>query len=210
MTGLLLVRHGNTFAPGEKVVWAGARTDLPLVEKGREQADTLGHRLKAAQFKPDRILAGPLLRTRQHTDIIASHIGFTGRVDIAEALREIDYGKWEGLSTEEIHHLGGKAELDAWDKDARWPQTPGWSPSPETILKNTHTLLTDLAEDSHTDKAMLITSNGILRFFAQHLANPPDQLKIRTGHYCMIEYWQGSWTQSGWNLSPDSLQSPNP
>ena len=39
---LLLARHGNTFDKGDKVVWVGARTDLPLTAKGREQARALG------------------------------------------------------------------------------------------------------------------------------------------------------------------------
>ena len=35
---LILSRHGNTFSPGEKAVWVGRRSDLPLVEEGRRQA----------------------------------------------------------------------------------------------------------------------------------------------------------------------------
>ena len=35
---LLLVRHGNTFGPGDAVTWVGAREDLPLVESGEAQA----------------------------------------------------------------------------------------------------------------------------------------------------------------------------
>ena len=34
MIELLLVRHGNTFAPGDRVVWVGKGQDLPLVESG--------------------------------------------------------------------------------------------------------------------------------------------------------------------------------
>ena len=42
---LLLARHGNTFNKGDKIVWVGARTDLPLTAKGREQALALGQAL---------------------------------------------------------------------------------------------------------------------------------------------------------------------
>ena len=42
---LLLARHGNTFEPSDKVVWVGARTDLPLTSMGREQAAALGEGL---------------------------------------------------------------------------------------------------------------------------------------------------------------------
>ena len=202
LTRLILVRHGNTFAAGDKVVWAGARTDLPLVEKGRTQAATLATSLAAAAFKPDRFLAGPLIRTRQHADIIAQHIGFTGEIEISGALREIDYGTWEGRSTEEIHALGGEAELNAWNAEAAWPGNPGWSPSSDTILKSIDKLLADLAEDSSTGSAILVTSNGIMRFVAQCLTNPPEQLKVRTGHCCFLEHWEGRWVQTGWDQPP--------
>ena len=45
---LLLVRHGNTFSPGDRVSWVGRGEDLPLVESGRAQASALGATLRAA------------------------------------------------------------------------------------------------------------------------------------------------------------------
>ena len=208
---LLLVRHGNTFAPGDKVVWAGARTDLPLVAKGRAQAEHLGKALAKTDFKPDRVLSGPLIRTRQHSEIITRHIGYSGKTEINDALCEIDYGAWEGLSTEEIHALGGKAELDAWDEDAKWPQTPLWSPPKHKIETAICALLAGLITrlDGH-GKVMAITSNGILRFLAQHCENPPasSELKVRTGHYCQMLYENGAWHSVSWNQSPQTPLSP--
>ena len=41
MTTLIIARHGNTFDKGDIPTRVGARTDLPLVEKGRAQAKAL-------------------------------------------------------------------------------------------------------------------------------------------------------------------------
>ena len=67
---LLLARHGNTFNKGDKVVWVGARTDLPLTVKGREQAQALGEALAPFAPRIKRVVAGPLLRTREQAAII--------------------------------------------------------------------------------------------------------------------------------------------
>ncbi|MGA9265082.1 MAG: histidine phosphatase family protein, partial [Rhodomicrobium sp.] len=66
---LLLARHGNTFEPSDKVVWVGARTDLPLTAKGREQAAALGEGLQPMKSVIKRIVSGPLQRTREHAGI---------------------------------------------------------------------------------------------------------------------------------------------
>ena len=202
---LILVRHGNTFGPSDKTVWAGARTDLPLVEKGRQQAAQMGQTLAKLAFRADRFLTGPLLRTREHADIIADSIGFTGSIEIDEALCEIDYGAWEGLSTEEIHALGGQAALTAWNTGATWPETAGWSPEEDQIKTKTAALLSGLAKDMQTANALLVTSNGILRFFARQCANPPatDALKVRTGHACKITHDKNEWRITHWNAPPD-------
>ena len=68
---LLLARHGNTFEAGDKVVWVGARTDLPLTAKGREQAAALGEGLRPVKSVIKHIVSGPLNRTREHAAIAA-------------------------------------------------------------------------------------------------------------------------------------------
>lgn len=206
-TRLILVRHGNTFGPKDKVVWAGARTDLPLVETGHQQAEQLGQTLARINYKADAIITGPLIRTRQHADIIAKHIKFSGKITVSDALREIDYGTWEALSTAEIHALDGEAELTAWDKNAIWPESPGWTPPKQTIETATRALLAKLANlPAGKNKALLATSNGILRFFALACSNrpAPDQLKVRTGHYCQLIYKHNHWQQLSWNQPPDT------
>ena len=110
---LLLARHGNTFNKGDKVVWVGARTDLPLTAKGREQAQALGQALAPFAPRIERVISGPLLRTREHAGIATDVAGEKAAIEIDQRLREIDYGLWEAKSSEEIQAMDGGAELDA-------------------------------------------------------------------------------------------------
>lgn len=203
-TDLILVRHGNTFGPGDKVVWCGARTDLPLTETGVAQAEELAETLAKADINVSRILAGPLMRTRQHAEILARIVSPNQAPEIIEPLREIDYGAWEGLSTEEIHALGGGQELAAWDTEARWPERPGWSPSEQQILSRIQAVLADVSSVTEPNPVVIVTSNGILRFFARCAINPPaiSDLKVRTGHHCHMRIEGDAWKVLKWNLGP--------
>jgi broad specificity phosphatase PhoE len=91
---ILLVRHGET-------EWSAAgrhtsRTDLPLVESGRERAQALGRELADRSFA--LVLCSPLRRARE----TCSLAGFESVAVIDEDLREWDYGEYEGLRTVEI------------------------------------------------------------------------------------------------------------
>jgi broad specificity phosphatase PhoE len=99
---LWLIRHGET-------EWSlsGAhtgRTDIPLTERGREQAKALGRVLSSRRFAT--VLASPLQRALETCRLA----GLGERVILDPDLREWDYGDYEGRSTKEIQQ-----------------GTPGWS-----------------------------------------------------------------------------------
>jgi probable phosphoglycerate mutase len=211
---LLLARHGNTFEPGETATWAGARTDLPLTEKGREQAAALATGLTPAQARIVRIVSGPLLRTRQHAAIVACRLSLKDAVEIDERLCEIDYGAWEGKSSEEICAAGGETELNAWDRHGVWPSAPGWSPPEDAIATNVADIARGLAAAlSREDAALIVTSNGILRFFLKLVPGAFDAkaaegaLKVATGNCCALSLEEEAWRVECWNRQPSDLFS---
>jgi broad specificity phosphatase PhoE len=209
---LLLARHGNTFEAGEAATWVGARTDLPLTAKGREQAEALGAALEPVKPRLKRILAGPLKRTREHAAIAARRLGFEAPAKIDERLREIDYGAWEGKTSEEILAAGAETELKAWDKRGVWPSSPGWSPSEDAIAKNAADIAGGLAAAiSRDDAALIVTSNGILRFFLKLVPGAFDamaadgKLKVATGNCCALAFEGGAWRVAFWNRQPPNV-----
>lgn len=199
MTRLILARHGNTFGPGDRIVWVGAKEDLPLVDKGEAQARDLARALQASGVKLDRIVTGPLRRTRRAAEIVADIVTFIGPIEIDERLKEIDYGPWGGKTDEEIAAAFGEAALAGWRDRHEVPGGAGWSPTPATLRANALAVLNDVRRSSGT--VLVVTSNGILRFFHAALGFDGDA-KVKTGHAGAADLTPAGDTPRFWNLDP--------
>lgn len=114
---LLLARHGET---GDQYAgrYVGA-TDPPLSATGREQAKRLADVLPAGVA---RCLCSPLGRARETAELALA--GRNCRVEILDTLREIDFGRWEGLSFSEIVARDQPLVAD-WQQDPLAFQFPG-------------------------------------------------------------------------------------
>jgi broad specificity phosphatase PhoE len=102
LPAIYLARHGET-------AWTisrqhTGRTDLPLTERGEDNAWGLHDRLRGMAF--DRVFISPLRRSRQ-TCLLA---GFGEQAVLVADLTEWEYGEYEGLTTAEIRR-----------------ERPGWS-----------------------------------------------------------------------------------
>ncbi|MFJ9410951.1 histidine phosphatase family protein [Streptomyces sp. NPDC101393] len=96
---ILLARHGQT-------EWSlsgrhTGRTDIPLLDEGRRGAKLLGERLHRTPWNglPDvEVLTSPLVRAKETCELA----GFGDRAQDWDALMEVDYGAYEGLTPAEI------------------------------------------------------------------------------------------------------------
>lgn len=111
MANIFLVRHGETrWNVGE--VFRG-RADVPLNERGIEQATAVGKALSGIGFKA--IYASPLSRAMETAQKIADPQGMEVLTD--EGLIDINYGEWEGTAKDEI-------EIKYPDLYRRWITAP--------------------------------------------------------------------------------------
>ncbi len=206
---LILARHGNTFGPGDKVVWVGARTDLPLVEKGRAQATDLGLALARNGISPDLVVTGPLRRTRETAAIAAEIIKYDAeRIRVDQRLIEIDYGVWEGRSSEEIRNDYGAASFQAWEDDGVWPPDAGWVPSKPEMTARIDGFVDDLLASVDGDRIVLvISSNGLFRALGKWAGLAPAQAKMATGHIALAKLSQDSVDILVWNQAPGYLDT---
>ncbi|MEW1923718.1 histidine phosphatase family protein [Streptomyces sp. NPDC088360] len=99
---ILLARHGQTewSLSGKHT----GRTDIPLLEEGRDGAKLLGERLHRAPFDglPDvEVRTSPLARARETCEIA----GFGHRATPWDTLMEWDYGSYEGMTPAEIQDV---------------------------------------------------------------------------------------------------------
>lgn len=89
---LYLIRHGKTGQSGRYI----GSMDIPLSAAGVKQIQGLHATLLDNSF--DHVLASPMLRCRQSCEIL-----FPDQpIHYSEKLREIDFGRWEGLNFQEI------------------------------------------------------------------------------------------------------------
>lgn len=102
MKTVCFIRHGMT--QGNKEKRYIGKTDEPLCEEGRAQAAALE---KAGLPVFDRVFASPCLRCVQTASILFPDMELTA----IEALRECDFGMFEGKTAEE---LKDSAEYAAW------------------------------------------------------------------------------------------------
>jgi probable phosphoglycerate mutase len=109
-TRLLLVRHGATVLTAEDR-FAGS-TNVELSDDGRAQAAALAGRL--ASEKITAVYASPMKRTCDTASIIAGPHGLP--LQVREGLREIDHGRWEGLTRAEVETRYAE-EYQAWETD---------------------------------------------------------------------------------------------
>jgi broad specificity phosphatase PhoE len=94
LSRLILVRHGET-AGQSSVRYYGA-TDVPLSALGREQARSARRAIPGTTF--EAVWSSSLSRAWESAQIIAGEFP----VRIESSFREIDFGRWEGLTRKEI------------------------------------------------------------------------------------------------------------
>jgi broad specificity phosphatase PhoE len=92
---IYLARHGET-------AWSitgqhTGLTDLPLTERGEQNARALGYRLIEQSFT--KVFTSPLQRAARTCELA----GFGAQAEVDRDLLEWDYGEYEGRRTAEIH-----------------------------------------------------------------------------------------------------------
>jgi broad specificity phosphatase PhoE len=115
---LFVIRHGETEGNVRKLYYS--QMDLPLTDKGRQQALALRPFLQ--QYTFDRVYASDLLRAFDTAKASADRLGLTVTAD--PQLREIYAGEWEGVPFEKLHTKGEEA-LRIWQQDIGRAICPG-------------------------------------------------------------------------------------
>jgi probable phosphoglycerate mutase len=189
----------------------GLKEDLPLVQKGGEQAEALGIALREQNKIPTVVICGELRRHRRFAEIVMEQLGIPGEPIIDARLNEVDYGPWGGLSDAEVEAKFGPEELQAWRRDRVWPKTAGWKPAEDLIKLNVRSFALDCAKfaPEKRERILAISSGGILRYFLdlvpgawekQHLA---QMHHVKTGRVCKIQQDSaGAMSMAYWNIDP--------
>ena len=162
---VVLVRHGET--EWSRELKHTGRTDVPLTDLGREQAERVGAALRGRTFA--LVLTSPLQRAAETCRLA----GFGEVAQPRDDLREWDYGDYEGRRTAEI-----REEVPDW---TIWT---GTVPSGETLEQVGARADRVVEEARVADGDVLIFSHGhLLRILAARWLG----LEPRTGRLLALD-----------------------
>ena len=97
---IYIIRHGQT--EKNKANLLQGRSDVPLNEAGKQQAEVVRDQFRAAGICFDKVYSSPLIRAVQTAEIITGTNPPTPpEVTIENRLIEMDYGPYEGMDLRE-------------------------------------------------------------------------------------------------------------
>jgi alpha-ribazole phosphatase len=148
---IYLIRHGET-EWNASLRYQG-QTDVPLSEEGKQQAELLGRRLSALKF--DGFYASDLTRAYETARIISLH--HKQQVKKIPELREMNFGRWEGLNYKEIMGIYPEEIKQWWEKPLQ-TRIPGGE-TLDMMIKRTISAVRTIVE-SHSEGSIVVVSHG--------------------------------------------------
>ena len=182
---IVLVRHGET--EWSRDLRHTGRTDVPLTERGREQAAALRPRL--AERELARVLTSPLSRARETCELA----GLGDRAEQRTELVELDYGDAEGLTTDQMR-----------ERDPDWTVWTHPTPGAETLDQVEARLEPLIAELRQAEGDVAIFAHGhVLRVLAALWIGLPPQggsrLVLATGKLSALGWERETQAIRAWN-----------
>jgi broad specificity phosphatase PhoE len=182
---IVLARHGET--EWSRDLKHTSHTDIPLTERGREEAARLRPAFADRTF--ERVLSSPLERALETCRIA----GLGDRVDTTADLVEWDYGEYEGITTAEIR----KARPDWY----LWRDgCPGGEDAAE-VGARVDRVIAELA--THSGDAVVFAHGHVLRVLAARWVGlAPESgalLKLDTGTLSAVGYERDTAVITRWN-----------
>jgi XTP/dITP diphosphohydrolase len=151
----VLIRHAESVWNAEER-WQG-QADPPLSARGVAQAEAIARGL--AQQRADRLLCSDLQRARQTAEIVGRAIGLAPNAD--PRLRELDVGRWAGLTRGEIEVLDPEMlrRFEAEDPEVR----AGGGESRAEIRARVRGAFRELACAHAGERVIVVTHLGVVR-----------------------------------------------
>jgi len=141
-----VLRHGDTPLTG---LFCGS-SDPELTEKG--WAD-LSRQTSGKQW--DRVVSSPLQRCRKFSETLSPTL------QIEKRFQELDFGAWEGMSTQEVWDDDQTALTAFWEDPTASPP-PGGEPW-AILCKRASEAFEELARAAKGERVLLVTHAGVMR-----------------------------------------------
>ncbi len=191
---ITLVRHGET--AGQSSIRYHGANDVPLSSSGEEQMHRVGRALAEKKF--DRVFSSALQRTREAARIIRAD---PPALVVAE-FNEINFGRWEGMTKEEI------AESDP-ELYTRWRAAPTRFSFPEGDDRSRFgerivAGLSRILAEHPSGEWLMVLHRGVIATALDHLLGPAssDSLNIGLGSIHIVSRNSDGWVPEDLDLEP--------
>jgi probable phosphoglycerate mutase len=153
---LYLLRHGQTELSREDN-FCGAGLDPELTPQGWEMAEAFTASYKANAWSA--IYSSYLRRCVGTAQMVSEAVG--KRVEVREGLREIHYGKWEGMTKEKV----GK---DYHDDYVKWLTDPAWNAPTEgefgvSIARRSLRVIEEIKQQYEHGNVLVVSHKATIR-----------------------------------------------
>jgi len=152
---LYLLRHGSTTSPG---TYTGS-LDVDLSSKGAKQVKDIASYCQKLEL--DSCYCSPLQRCRKTFSLLKLPHACT----FDHNLREIDFGRWEGLTFSEISQ-NDQEQLDVWVRQKQDFTFPGGE-AIATFINRVTTWFDELLTNE-MDAVLVVTHGGVIRHALCH------------------------------------------
>lgn len=179
-----LVRHASTAWTGSR--WLGNR-DLPLTAVGRAEATAAAHRLAAMVPAGTVVVSSPARRAIETAAPIAERLRVRVRVDAD--LREVDVGRAEGLTWDEVRR--DLPDVAAALVDGRQVDWPGGESAAElrSRVGNAWTRVADRREPA----VIVVGHAGVIAAIVASLLPGSDPTWLGPASAVRVRHASGEW-----------------
>ena len=188
---IYLLRHGDT---GLKNQYIGS-SNVPLSPRGVEEVKKSCGFLSTIDF--DAVLCSPMKRCTE----TASHLTTSPSIQILGFLREIDFGRWEKKTFQEIIQ-NDQDEVDCWVQE---PETFCF-PEGESLIDFQKRIVTatNFLYEINGGRILVVCHGGIIRHLLCSLLRIPKEqyllFEIQSGCYSTVRLHPEGGVLTGLNL----------
>ena len=172
---IVLVRHGET--DGESSIRFHGSSDVALAAEGRRQMQVVADELGDETF--DLVAASPLRRSWQSAWIASRGAA----VGLVPEFREVNFGRWEGLTREEIQ-AADPVLYEDWQQGAEGFEYPGGEARADFRARVQAGLEKVLASPARS--ALLVLHKGVIRVMSEEPLVELWILRLQ-GYFDLIE-----------------------
>lgn len=202
MGELLLVRHGETL--GQSSIRLFGATDIGLAPEGEAQLAATGRALAGLRF--DRVLVSPMARALRSAEVLLEHVPHPPiALEPVEAFREVDFGRWEGLTWDEVRERDADEYLRfrsmlGMGHDFRYPEGESRREFLGRVAQGVPRI--EQAFAGGCARMLVVVHKGVIKAIAASLLRRPivDEVELALGSVHRFGYREGTFVphDSSW------------